>query len=419
MNRMRTYTPTPRRSIHAPKRGPQVLPLAIIGAGVAIVIAAAIAFLPDLIFSSGDPNQPADETWVDQGPVSFVAVGDNLPSEYVGYYADRLAGDEGDGKYDYEPIYEPIRPYVQNADLAYVNEEVHIGGNELGPKGYPSFNTTDEMADALVNVGFDFVASAANHAYDWGSYGALEHSVALWETKPVAFTGTATNAEQFNRIATVERKGIKFALLNYTYAVGGYDRSELPEYAVHFIDEQLIRSEVARAREEDADVVMVAIHWGTENLTEADDEQKRLAQFLADLDVDVVLGSHPHVIGPLEWVGNSSGNGHSTLVAYSLGNFLSDHEGPNSINLLEGMLTCDFMKKQADDEPSGYTVTVENVKWMPLVNHSSEDRSEFAVYAVQDYTEDLAKKNRVLKDERSPVEWLKNKTAEIIAPEFL
>lgn len=397
-----------------------MLPLAVIGACVIIVIAIGVAFLPSLIFgANSDDNSSNDQAWVDQGPVSFVAVGDNLPSEYVGYYADRLAGEEGDGKYDYTRIYEPIKPYVQNADLAYVDEEVHIGGNELGPKGYPSFSTTDEMADALIDTGFDFVASATNHAYDWGSYGALDHSVALWETKPVAFTGTATNAEQFNQIAMVERKGIKFALLNYTYAVGGYERSELPEYAVHFIDEELIRSEVARAREEGADVVLVAMHWGTENLTEADDEQKRLAQFLADLDVDVVLGSHPHVIGPVEWVDNASGNGHRTLVAYSLGNFLSDHEAPNSVNLLEGMLTCDFVKKQADDEPNGYTVSIENVKWVPLVNHSNEDRSEFAVYAVQDYTEDLAKKNRVLKDEQKPLDWLNNKTAEIVSREYL
>ena len=417
---MRTYTPTPRRSIHSPRRGPQVLPMVIIGAVSIVVVACVVAFALPLIFgepSAGDSS--SEQAWIDEGPVSFVAVGDNLPSENVGYYADRLAGEEGDGKYDYTRIYEHIKPYIQSADLAYVDEEVHIGGNELGPKGYPSFSTTDEMADALVDTGFDFVASATNHAYDWGSYGALEHSVTLWNTKSVAFTGTATNAEQYNRIAMVERKGIKFALLNYTYAVGGYERSELPEYAVHFIDEELIRSEVARAREEGADVVLVAMHWGTENLTEADDEQKRLAQFLADLDVDVILGSHPHVIGPVEWVDNANGNGHSTLVAYSLGNFLSDHEGPNSINLLEGMLTCDFVKKQADDGSDECTVSVENVKWVPLVNHSSEDRSEFAVYAVQDYTEDLAKKNRVLKDEQKPLDWLKSKTAEIISSEFL
>ena len=420
MDRPLTYNPTPRRSLHSPNREPQFVPLAIIAAVFIIVVAVVIALvLPMCSKAQEEKNEPVAQGPAYEGPVTFVAVGDNLPSEYVGYYADKLAGKEDDGKYDYTPIFEPLRSYVQNADLAYVKEEVHIGGDEIGPKGYPSFNTTDEMADALIDIGFDFVASASNHAYDWGESGALEHSVALWQTKPVAFTGTSTTEEQYNRIAMVERKGIKFALLDYTYGVGGYEKSTLPPYAVHFIDESLIRSEVARAREEGADVVMVAMHWGTENLTEADDEQQRLAQLLADLDVDVVLGSHPHVIGPMAWVENSNGKGHRTLVAYSLGNFQSDHESPNSINLLEGMLTCTFEMKPVEEGSDEYAVAIEDVKWIPLVNHSSEDRSEFAVYALPDYTDELAKKNRVLKEEKDPIGWLKGKTDEIVGQEWL
>lgn len=419
MSNMRTYTPTPRRSVRQINQGPQFLPLALIAAAILVVLSFIISFV--LSTCSGSAQDDAallDDAQQASGTVSFVAVGDNLPSENVGAYADKLAGTEGDDKYDYTPIYEPIRPYVENADLAYIDEEVHVGGNEIGPKGYPSFNTTDEMADAIVDLGFDFVASATNHCYDWGAYGALEHSLSVWETKPVAFAGTATNAEQYNRIAMQESKGIKFALLNYTYAVGGYEKSELPEYAVHYIDKSSIRADVARAREEGADVVMVAMHWGTENLTEADDDQLELAQFLADLDVDVVLGSHPHVIGPMAWVENSNGEGHRTLVAYSLGNFLSDHESPHSINLLEGMLTCDFRKEQSEDGSSS-TIVIENVKWIPLVSHSNEDRSEFAVYALPDYTEELAKQNRILNEEDDPLAWLSEQSAKIVGEEWL
>ena len=240
--------------------------------GVAVVAIVTIVFVGFGMPALGSLFAPPAEK-AQAAKVSFVAVGDNLPDDYIGWAADRAAGEEDDGTYDYRFLYEPIVGYTRNADLAYVNEETHLGGNDFGPKGYPSFNTTDEMADAIVDAGFDFVASATNHSYDWGNYGAVNHSLSVWETKPVAFTGTAVTEEQYNRIATVERNGITFALLNYTYGVNGFSREDLPPYAVNFIDEERIAADVARAKEQ-ADVVLVAMHWGTELLTEADDEQQ-------------------------------------------------------------------------------------------------------------------------------------------------
>lgn len=382
----------------------------IAGAAVIVVLVAVIAFvgIPALGKLGADNGQKAAGP---QAVVSFVAVGDNLPDDYIGWYADWLAGDMDDGRYDYSPMFAPIVPYVQNADLAYINQETHLGGDDIGPQGYPSFNTTDAMADAVVNSGFDFVASATNHSYDWGQ-GALEHSVNLWNKMPVAFTGTALTAEQYDRIVTQERNGITFALLNYTYGVNAYSQDTLPAYAVNFIDDDRIKSDVQRAHEV-ADVVLVSMHWGTELLTEADDEQQRLAQSLADLDVDVVLGSHPHVIGPMAWVANSSNPDHRTLVAYSLGNFLADHEAPLADNVLEGMLTCDFVRQE-----EGGPVTVQNVRWIPLVCHSDEDRSDFAVYAVDDYPEEMAKKCRTLSEMDDPITWLHEQTRAIVGDQW-
>ena len=383
-----------------------------------IAVVAIIALIVGVIAPAIDraEQQKAEEKRIaEETPattVSFVAVGDNLPDDYIGYYADSLAGDMEDGLYDYRPIYAPIAKYIQEADLAYINEETHLGGDDIGPSGYPSFNTTDAMADAVVDTGFDFVASASNHSYDFGLMGALEHSLSIWENEPVAFTGTAVNAEQYNRIAKIERNGITFALLNYTYGVNAFSQEDLPEYAVNFIDDGRIKADVARAKEE-ADVVLVAMHWGTELLTEADEEQLRLAQLLADLDVDVVLGSHPHVIGPMAWVENSNGSGHRTLVAYSLGNFLADHEYPLPDNVLEGMLSCDFVRAE-----NGGEITIENIKWTPLVCHSSEDRWDFAVYAIDDYTPELAKKCRALNEIEDPIAWVKQESKDVVGAEW-
>lgn len=380
----------------------------IVGAVVVVALVAVIVGIgaPAIgkLFSGQDEGAP-------QAVVSFVAVGDNLPDDYIGWYADWLAGDMDDGLYDYSPMFEPIVPYVQGADLAYINQETHLGGDDIGPQGYPSFNTTDAMATTVVNSGFDFVASASNHSYDWGQ-GALTHSVNLWEKMPVAFTGTALTEEQYNRIVTQERNGITFALLNYTYGVNAFTQDTLPPYAVNFIDDERIKSDVQRAHEV-ADVVLVSMHWGTELFTEADDEQLRLAQLLADLDVDVVLGSHPHVIGPMAWVENSSNPEHRTLVAYSLGNFLADHEAPLADNVLEGMLTCDFVRYEEDGP-----VTVENVRWIPLVCHSSENRDEFVVYAVDDYPAEMAKKCRALSEIDDPITWLYEQTRAIVGEQW-
>ena len=348
------------------------------------------------------PEEPAGPT-----RASFVAVGDNLPEISIAAYADACAGEVGDGLYDYAPIYEPVKPYIEAADLAYVKQETHLGGDDIGPRGWPSFNTTDAMADAIVETGFDLVASASNHSYDWGYYGAVEHSRSVWNEKPVAFTGTATSEEEAAEIPVVERNGIAFALLDYTYGVNGFSQSDLPAYSVNFIDDARIAADVTRAHEL-ADVVLVAMHWGTENLMEADAEQRRLAQLLADLEVDVVLGSHPHVIGPLAWVEGATG--HQTLVAYSLGNFLSRHDAPGLENELEGMLSCDFVKENGE-------VRIENVAWTPLVNHTEE--ATFAVYALKDYTPELAAKHVLLSGLEDPLGQLSALTHQVIGNEFL
>lgn len=413
-----TNTPTPRRK--PTRRRDQggsatAVPIIAVVAGIAtlavvfLALGSGILGLGDTPSANEQGDAPSPAATSQDDRVSFVAVGDNLPESYIGAYADACAGQIGDGTYDYTPIYAPIKPYIESADLAYVKQETHLGGDEIGPRGWPSFNTTDAMADAIVDTGFDLVASASNHSYDWGYYGAVDHSRSVWNQQPVAFTGTASNEQEAQTIPVVERKSITFVLLDYTYGVNGYAQSDLPSYAVNFIDEERIAADVARAHEM-ADVVLAAMHWGTENQTEADAEQIRLAQFLADLDVDVVLGSHPHVIGPLEWVEGSSG--HRTLVAYSLGNFLSHHASPSLENELEGMLSCDFVK--TDDG-----ISIENVTWTPLVNHGEEgDETAYAVYALKDYTPELAARHRMLSQLDDPVGQLEAVTRQVIGEEF-
>lgn len=392
----------------SPARSVPWKPLAIL---VALILV--LAFALTRCATGGETAEnggtPLAETGAEatSGRVSFVAVGDNLPDKVIGRYADSLAGDVGDGEYDYAPIYESIKPMVESADLAYVKQETHIGGDEIGPLGWPSFNTTDDMATAIVDTGFDLVASASNHCYDWGSYGAVEHSREIWNASPVVYTGTATSWEEANELALIERNGITFALLDYTYGVNGFTEADLEGYTVNFIDEDRIRSDVERAKEA-SDVVMVAMHWGTENVTEANDEQRELAQLLADLDVDLVLGSHPHVIQPMEWLEGASG--HKTLVAYSLGNFLSHMDYAKAQNELEGSISCTFVK---DDEGN---VSIEDVVWVPLVNHAEEGYHR--IIPLRDYDNEMASKHRTLSGLEDPVAYLRELDRSVMGDEF-
>lgn len=394
-------------SIAQPKRRLWPLALAIVAA-VAIVAIAAFSCsnakaADEQSAAAAAAGAAADDGY---GRVTFVAVGDNLPDDVIGGYADSLAGEKGDGQYDYKPIFENIKPYIETADLAYVNQETHVGGNDIGPKGYPSFNTTDEMADAIVDTGFDLVASATNHGYDWGTYGANEHSRAVWNELPVVFTGTATSEEEASEIPIIERNGIKFSFLNYASFINGFDPEDIPSYTINLMDEERMRRDVAYAKE-NSDVVLVAMHWGTELNTGIDEEQQHYAKFLADLGVDVIMGSHPHVIGPVAWVDGQ--NGHKTLVAYSLGNFLSRFVEPKPIDELEGMLSCTFTL-------GDYGVDITDVKWTPLVNHT--EANYFSIYTLDDYTNELGAKHTVLNQLDDPVGWLRKANDEIVDSGF-
>ena len=175
--------------------------------------------------------------------VSFVAVGDNLPEARIAEYADALAGTTGDGDFDFSPIYEPVKPIVETADLAYIKQETHIGGEEIGARGWPSFNTVDQMADAVAATGFDLVASASNHSYDWGAFGAVEHSRVDMGRHARRVHGHGGKPRAGRRLALIEREGITFALLDYTYGVNGFTQADL-----RFLRRQLHRRRAHRRR---------------------------------------------------------------------------------------------------------------------------------------------------------------------------
>lgn len=374
-------------------------------------------------YDTSVPTKLLDEgrkTASGMGRMSFSAVGDNLANSNLLSLADSWAGSTGDGEYDFSPFYTEVSSYIQTqCDVSFINQETTLGGtDQFDYAGYPSYNTPDTMADALADVGWRIVNLDTNHTYDtWTS--SIEHAQQVWNTKSNLLTiGSYGSEDDRSTIRVVECNGIRLAALAYCYGQNGYEQSDLPNdyYAVPY-DEEKLKSEVAEARKV-ADVVLVYMHWGTEYTNEPNDEQKAIAQVCADNGVDVVIGSHAHVIQPVEWVSRADGG--KMLCAYGLGDFLSGYGGyPDCI--MSGMLTCDFVRVGEDGDTSADNVgpggiAVENVVWHPLVEHmvGSTDTVRF----VKGYTEDEANANELLSTLSDPLGWLTDKTREVIGDDI-
>jgi len=221
----------------------------------------------------------------------------------------------GDPGYDYKPCFQYLRPYLEEADLVIGNLEVTFAGEPY--KGYPAFSSPDELASALKWVGFDILVNANNHALDRGLNG-LERTIEVLDRQEIVQTGTFRDPEA--RAAyyplVVEMKGIRIALLNYTYGTNGI--RDRPPAIVNRIDREQIREDMQKALTAEPDFILVTMHWGMEYQLKESKEQQELASFLFEQGAHAIIGSHPHVVQPVR--GQGSGN----LVAYSMGNFISN-----------------------------------------------------------------------------------------------
>lgn len=296
-------------------------------------------------------NVPEDSTT----SVSLVMVGDNLIHSSIYKDAQRLAGGKG---YDFKPIIEYIKEKVQNYDLAYYNQETVLGGTELGVSDYPTFNSPQEAGDAMLDAGFNIVSLATNHTMDRGEKAILA-SIEYWKKhENVLAVGTYESKEERNKVQIREKNGIKYAMLSYTYGTNGISIPEGKDYLVNVWPTDLSINDPVRDKEyqeykeqvkkdvdqvrSQVDVLMVAMHWGVEYTHTPTEYQKDSAQFLADNNVDIVIGAHPHVIQPVTWLDD-------TLVIYSLGNFVSAQLQDQNYNKMVGLMTSLNITKTVKD----------------------------------------------------------------------
>ena len=284
--------------------------------------------------------------------LSLVMVGDALLHSSL--YNDGYKN----GVYDFKPQLELIKPIVQNYDLAFYNQESILGGTSIGLSDYPTFNSPWEFGDAMIDAGFNMVSLANNHTLDKGEK-AVMSSCEYWKDKDVLTAGSYCSEDEANEIKIKEKNGIKYTLLAYTYGTNGIPVPQGKDYLVNLYSDEKAKTDIEKVRDK-VDLLIVSMHWGTEYKTEPTEEQKRQAEYLSSLGVDIIIGTHPHVIEPITYIND-------TLVIYSLGNFISAQSTNNDYNtMVELMTSVDVIKEEKNGKT---TIKLDNLNNELLYNY--------------------------------------------------
>lgn len=347
-------------------------------------------------------EEETESTTLGNSKVNIVAVGDNLIHNTV-----ISSGEQSDGSLNYDALYENITSYIKQYDIAVINQETMLGGSSFEYSSYPLFNTPWEVGDAAVNAGFNVFTCATNHTMDVGVAGVEKELEFFSKYSNITHIGTYASQEEYDEITYITKNDITFALLNYTYGTNGISVPDDKSYVVSMLSEDKVTKDVTQARK-NADVVIVFPHWGTENSHNVSEQQKKYVELFSNLGVDIVIGTHPHVIQPVEWYTNEN-TGKKMLVYYSLGNFVSHQTNLNQ--LCGGM--AEITVERVDGE-----IQITSAKMAPTVNFYYNNGSgyEFTVYKFCDYTEDIASKHS--KSDLT-VDYVKNLVCDIVDEEFL
>ncbi len=284
------------------------------------------------------------------------------------------------GEYAFDNNFKHVIPYFQQADLMLGNLETTFAGETRGYSSYPLFNTPDSLADSLKSAGFHAIATANNHSFDTGKEGMLR-TLDILREKGLKTFGTRKDTDE-ESFSIVDIKGIKVGLTAYTYETPRWKNYKtinaikipleveplIDTFSYEFLQEDLlvIQQRVEEMRKQGAEVVVFYIHWGNEYQREPNQYQKTIAQELSNFGVDIIFGSHPHVIQPIEIIASQVDN-KQTVVVYSMGNFLSNQR----YEILKNRFTEDGVIVNVKLIKSGVTnqINLEEITYVPTWVH--------------------------------------------------
>ena len=264
--------------------------------------------------------------------ITISAIGDIMAHD------DQLKAqfDKDTNTYSFDNNFKYVKPYISNSDLAIGNLETTLAGPKAKYSSFPKFNSPDELADAIKDSGVDIVSTINNHTYDRGSDGVYR-TIDVLNSKEIEHVGTQKNDEDENFLIK-DVDGVKLGITAYSYgqvygsttALNGLnidynDLNNLNIFNSSYVDIAFneIKDTLDVMNNKETDLQAVILHWGDEYTRQPNKFQKELAKKLCDYGVDIIIGSHPHMVQPIEMI-KSDENDNETLVIYSLGNFLSN-----------------------------------------------------------------------------------------------
>lgn len=286
--------------------------------------------------------------------------------------------------YDFSNTFKNITKYIQNADIAVGNLETTFAGKSRGYSGYPTFNTPEALGKNLKDLGIDVLSTANNHCMDKG-YSGLESTLNFLDEFGISHTGTSRSKDEQNTILVKDVNGIKIAFLSFTYGTNGITIPSDKKYAVNLIDKDLIKQQIKLAKDKNVDLICVSMHWGIEYKLKQNKTQEDLADFLFKNGADIILGSHPHVLEPMEkrTITSDDGSTRDGFVIYSLGNFMSGqiYANTKSTVILDIQLT-----KNVDDK-----ISIDSINYVPLYLYDKGQNSKSRTrYTLMDINQCIA-----------------------------
>ena len=314
--------------------------------------------LPSIIFAPNNENKNSENltnSKPDPITIHMSAFGDTM----CHLTNIKNAYDASKKDYDFSNVFKNVRSYLEDADITIGNLETTFAGSSRGYTGYPTFNAPEVLGQNLKDMGVDVLTTANNHCMDKGNSGLVSTLDYLYKYE-ISHTGTARSEEEQNSILIKDVNGIKIAFLSYTYGTNGITIPSDKPYSVNLIDKELIKKHIASAKEQNVDVICVSMHWGLEYKLKPNSTQTELADFLFENGVDIILGSHPHVLEPMEkrTITLEDGTTKDGFVIYSLGNFVSGqiYANTKSTVILDIQIT-----KNSDGK-----ISIDNVKYTPV-----------------------------------------------------
>ncbi len=336
-------------------------------------------FLCSCAFEEVFKNVAIDDFAPTSTKLTLTMTGDALVSPNI--YKDAYTK----GNYDFKKMFEPLISEIYSSDLLFYNQETVLTDQKLGFSGYPLFTTPQDFGMTMVNLGFNLVNRANNHTLDKGEAGVLT-SCNFWNSFPSILTsGSVCTKEESETPKIMEMNGITYTLLSYTVTTDG--KTAPNDYYVSIYSPERVKRDIEKVRAE-TDLVLVSMHWGEEYRTTPTDEQRSIAEYLASLGADIVIGTHPHIIEPVEWLGG-------TLVIYSLGNLISSQSTKNEYERRIGLLAnVDIIKTTVDKKTK---IELTNLNTELIYTYSTKDNREFSVIPFSKLNETVLNNYKSLK----------------------